>query len=48
MIRLCRLYDIASDGERFVFATPVGEDASPGIKLLLNWKRIVERDAHTE
>ena len=41
-------YDVTGDGERFVFATPVGEDASPGIKLLLNWKHIVERDNQTD
>ena len=42
------IYDVTGDGERFVFATPVGEDASPGIKLLLNWKHIVDRETQTD
>ena len=31
------IYDATADGERFVFATPVGEEADPAITEILNW-----------
>ena len=36
------MYDVAADGERFLFATPVGEEADPAITVVVNWQAKLE------
>ncbi len=31
------MYDVAADGERFLFAALIGEEADPAITVILNW-----------
>jgi len=37
------MYDVASDGERFLFATPVGEEADEAITVIVNWAEKLPR-----
>ena len=36
-------YDVTADGQRFLFALPTAEAASPTITVVLNWPAVLKK-----